>query len=84
MSAVTRPVNSIHPTAQDVRAVSQTVASREREQSLSEEIANSISHGVGLVAAVIAVPFLVSWQQGEFGSFFRRSKKSSPAANVQA
>jgi hemolysin III len=39
--------------------VSQTVASREREQSLGEEIANSVSHGVGLVAAVIAVPFLV-------------------------
>jgi hemolysin III len=40
--------------------VSQTVASREREQTLGEEIANSVSHGVGLVAAVIAVPLLVS------------------------
>jgi hemolysin III len=59
VSAVTRPVNPIHPAAEDVRAVSQTVASREREQSLGEEIANSVSHGVGLVAAVIAVPFLV-------------------------
>ena len=32
---------------------------RERAQSLGEEIANSVSHGVGLLAAVAAVPFLV-------------------------
>jgi len=32
----------------------------------------------------IAAPFLVSWQQGEFGSLFRRFKKSPPAANAQA
>jgi hemolysin III len=32
---------------------------REREQSPGEEIANSVSHGVGLLAAVTAVPFLV-------------------------
>nr|WP_193565661.1 hemolysin III family protein [Nitrosomonas sp. GH22] len=31
----------------------------EREQSLGEEIANSISHGIGLVAALIATPFLI-------------------------
>lgn len=31
----------------------------EREQSRGEEIANSISHGVGLVAALVATPFLV-------------------------
>ena len=31
----------------------------ERAQSLGEEIANSISHGAGLVAALIAVPVLV-------------------------
>jgi hemolysin III len=30
-----------------------------REQSLGEEIANSISHGVGFVAAVVAFPFLI-------------------------
>lgn len=30
-----------------------------REQTLAEEIANSISHGVGLVAALAAVPVLV-------------------------
>jgi len=30
-----------------------------RQQSLGEEIANSVSHGVALVAAVVSVPFLV-------------------------
>jgi channel protein, hemolysin III family len=32
---------------------------RERTQSLGEEIANSVSHGVGLLAAVAAAPVLV-------------------------
>lgn len=36
-----------------------SVAVREREQSQGEEIANSISHGIGLVAALVATPFLV-------------------------
>jgi len=31
----------------------------ERTQSLGEEIANSVSHGVALLAAVVAVPFLI-------------------------
>ena len=31
----------------------------EREQSLGEEIANSVSHGVGLLAAMAAAPFLI-------------------------
>ena len=31
-----------------------------RTQSLGEEIANSVSHGVGLLAAIVAVPFLVN------------------------
>ena len=34
-------------------------AVRERKQSREEEIANSISHGLGLVAALVATPFLV-------------------------
>lgn len=34
-------------------------ASRERGQSLGEEIANGVSHGVGLVAAFAAAPVLV-------------------------
>jgi len=32
----------------------------ERPQSLGEEIANSVSHGVALLAAVAAVPFLIA------------------------
>jgi hemolysin III len=31
----------------------------DRAQTLGEEIANSISHGVGLVAALVAIPFLL-------------------------
>src|SRR5512136_2906243 len=30
-----------------------------RPQSLGEEIANAVSHGVGLLAAIIASPFLL-------------------------
>ncbi len=32
----------------------------ERPQSLGEEIANSVSHGVALLAAIAALPFLIS------------------------
>jgi len=32
---------------------------RKRNQSLGEEIANSVSHGVGLLAALVAAPVLV-------------------------
>lgn len=41
-------------------------ALRERPQSLREEIANTMSHGAGLVAALIGAPFLVmtAIQQG--------------------
>ncbi len=35
------------------------VALDERPQTLGEEIANSISHGVGLIAAIVAFPFVV-------------------------
>jgi hemolysin III len=31
-----------------------------REQSRGEEVANSVSHGIGLIAAIIATPFLVA------------------------
>jgi len=34
-------------------------AMNERSQSRGEEIANSISHGVALLAAISAVPFLI-------------------------
>ena len=30
-----------------------------REQSLAEETANSVSHGIGLLAAIVATPFLI-------------------------
>ncbi|MFZ5625544.1 MAG: PAQR family membrane homeostasis protein TrhA [Gemmatimonadota bacterium] len=32
----------------------------ERPQTLGEEIANSVSHGVGLVAGLVAAPFLIT------------------------
>jgi hemolysin III len=35
------------------------LASPVRPQSLGEEIANSVSHGLGLLAAVVASPFLI-------------------------
>jgi hemolysin III len=40
---------------------------RERPQSLGEEIANSVSHGLGLLAAVAAFPVLVmlAYQRGD-------------------
>ena len=34
-------------------------AVKERRQSLGEEIANSVSHGVALIAAVVAAPLLI-------------------------
>ena len=39
--------------------MTRVVAQDERPQTLGEEIANSISHGVGLLGAIIAFPFLV-------------------------
>jgi hemolysin III len=40
---------------------------QDRQQTLGEEIANSVSHGVALVAAMVAAPFLVaaSARQGD-------------------
>lgn len=39
--------------------VSISFAALKREQSRREEIANSISHGIGLVSALVATPFLI-------------------------
>ena len=36
-----------------------SLAANKRVQSREEEIANSISHGLGLIAAVVATPFLI-------------------------
>ena len=35
------------------------ISAQERQQSLGEEIANSVSHGLALLAALIAAPFLI-------------------------
>jgi hemolysin III len=50
--------------------MSRRLALRERGQSLGEEIANSVSHGVGLLAAVAAAPILIVaavWRGGVAG-----------------
>jgi len=41
----------------------------ERDQSLGEEIANSISHGAGVIAALVGTPFLIlhAVRQGDTG-----------------
>jgi len=39
--------------------VSILLADSKREQSQAEEIANSISHGLGLIAALVGIPFLI-------------------------
>lgn len=46
-----------------------SLAVPKREQSRGEEIANSISHGIGLVAALVATPFLImqAAQRGDTG-----------------
>lgn len=36
-----------------------SLAATKRERSREEEIANSISHGLGLIAALVATPFLI-------------------------
>jgi hemolysin III len=40
--------------------VIQDPESGKRHQTMGEEIANSVSHGVGLVAALIGIPFLIA------------------------
>jgi len=42
-----------------MEAMSTLTALPERRQSMGEEIANSISHGVGLVAGAVAAPILI-------------------------
>ncbi len=41
----------------------------DREQSQSEELANSVSHGLGVVAALVGIPFLIvaATRQGDAG-----------------
>jgi hemolysin III len=55
--------------------VSTSLAVPKREQSRGEEIANSISHGIGLVAALVATPFLImhAVRRGDRGFIFGAS-----------
>lgn len=39
--------------------MSRTTRNARRRQTLGEEIANSVSHGVGLLAAIVALPILI-------------------------
>lgn len=50
--------------------VSAPSAVLERGQSLGEEIANSVSHGVGLVAAIAATPLLITHAAQRAGGAF--------------
>ena len=54
---LTEKSNAIHSPAHDPKW----------DQSLGEEIANSISHGVGLIAALIGAPILLlaAWRHGD-------------------
>lgn len=45
--------------AKNARLMSKTPATTGRAQSAGEEIANSISHGVGALAAITAIPILI-------------------------
>jgi hemolysin III len=49
--------------------VNLSFAATKREHSRGEEIANSVSHGLGLVAALVATPFLIGHaaRQGDTG-----------------
>lgn len=55
--------------AQTPTETNQPGTSRVREQTLGEEIANSISHGAGVVASIVAAPFLIlhAIQLGDLG-----------------
>ena len=53
-----RTVATLRPTAERL-PVTPAMDTKQRPQSLGEEIANSVSHGVALLAAIVAVPFLI-------------------------
>jgi hemolysin III len=46
-------------TSSEVETSGSAVGDDRRPQSLGEEIANAVSHGVGLLAAIIGSPFLL-------------------------
>src|SRR4030066_1875312 len=49
--------------------VSISLAGPKREQSRGEKISNSVSHGIGLIAALVATPFLImhAVERGDMG-----------------
>ena len=51
------------------------IPGQKRPQSVGEEIANSVSHGIGLVAALLSVPFLLAnaGRRGDPGSLIGAS-----------
>ncbi len=55
--------------------MSPVIHREERPQSLGEEIANSISHGIGLAGAIVAFPFLViaATQRGDMATVIAAS-----------
>jgi hemolysin III len=53
-----------------MKAIDELLADPKWTQSLGEEIANSVSHGLGLAIALIAAPFLLVAASGQAGSAF--------------
>ena len=59
-------MKSAHP-AEAMSAIPQTCNDPKWDQSPGEELANSISHGVGLCAALLGAPILIftAWRGGD-------------------
>src|SRR3954451_11535526 len=53
-----RDANVLSPLAQRMKAIDELFAAPNWDQTRREEIANSLSHGFGLAAAMVATPFL--------------------------
>ena len=53
-----------------MKAIDELLADPKWTQSLGEEIANSVSHGVGLAVALIAAPFLLVAASAQTSSAF--------------
>ncbi|TVR65490.1 MAG: hemolysin III family protein [Gemmatimonadales bacterium] len=53
-----------HSQSRDVHTSDRVRRARHRMQTLGEEIANSVSHGTGFIAAAVAAPFLVGGVAG--------------------
>jgi hemolysin III len=55
-----------------MNAIDKSGADAKWRQSFGEELANALSHGAGLVAALISMPFLLlaAWQSGDRAFFF--------------